>query len=116
MKQKLKKTLLLYLFFGTLFVSCSVEKDFDDQIVKYKNIKVTHKKFEVLIKDKKFSKTLNEVITIKNNNSLNKKSIMEDLYGFTISTLPINIIENNEITSYTLFVTRENNPIMYWKI
>lgn len=28
MKQKLKKILLLYLFTGTLFVSCSIEEDY----------------------------------------------------------------------------------------
>lgn len=105
-KMKFLKTLtFLYLF--SLF-SCS--EDFYENTINRNDIKVSHKKFENLLKDKKFSKVLTEVIVNKNKISSNSRTIMEQQYGFNITNQPVNVIENDSITSYTLFVTRENTP------
>lgn len=109
MKQKMKTILKLFAF-STIFILFACSEDFYDNAISKNNLKVSHKKFEDLIKDKNFNKVISEVIKFKNKISSNSKTVMEQKYGFNISDKSVNVIETDSITSYTLFVTRENNP------
>lgn len=104
------KTILKLFAFSTIFILFACSEDFYDNAINKKDLKVSHEKFENLLKDKKFSKVLTEVIVNKNKISSNSKTIMEQQYGFNITNKPVNVIEKDNITSYTLFVTRENTP------
>ncbi|MCW1147200.1 hypothetical protein [Flavobacterium lacisediminis] len=61
MKQKLKKILLLYLFTGTLFVSCTMEEEVIRNHNYSKDIKIYQKSFDELIKDSKFATSFNKL-------------------------------------------------------
>lgn len=109
MKQNMKTILKLFTF-STIFILFACSEDFYDNAINKNDLKVSHKKFEELLKEKNFNKVFTEVIKFKNKISSNSKTVMEQQYGFNITDKPINVIENENITSYTLFVTRENNP------
>lgn len=93
-----------------LFMLGSCENDFDDESLQNNEFKVSHKKFEDLIQDEKFSKALAKVNEVKNKASQStNKTVMEEQYGFTITDMPVNVMENDTVTSYTLYITRDNN-------
>lgn len=104
-------------FFLVLLLLSSCEKDLYENQIKESTLKISHKQFSELLQVDAFNKSLNEVLKIteyqksKENLALNGKTVMEEDYGFTITGKPINVIENDTITSYTLFVTRDNNPL-----
>ncbi len=104
-------------FFLVLLLLSSCEKDLYENQIKESTLKISHKQFCELLQVDAFNKSLNEVLKIteyqksKENLALNGKTFMEENYGFTITGKPINVIENDTITSYTLFVTRDNNPL-----
>jgi hypothetical protein len=111
MKQKLNKLKLVTLTFLTLLlVLSSCQSDFDQKTKELNNVKISHKKFEDLIGQPKFSKAIADVKKSKtsNTNSMRGNTIMENQYNFTIENQTVNVLENTDITSYTLFITRDS--------
>ena len=110
MRQKLKKLLILYLFTGTLFVSCTLE----EQTVKNgnytKNIKIYLKSFDELMGNSKFVNSFNKLPKRKAiiNSSLQGKTVMEEQYGFTITNTPVRVMQVGNVTSYTFHIERDS--------
>ena len=92
------------LIFGIIFMLFGCSEDLYEEKNQNETLKVSHKKFEDLIQQTKFCNAINKVQQAKNNSNV-AKTIMEEQYGFTISNKPVNVIENDSVTSYTLFVT-----------
>ena len=116
MKQKLKKLKLLFAIILAGFLLFSCQKDAYDDAIYQSQFKVSHKKFEDLINQPKFSKAISKVkgdiknITLSTNNTVGSRTIMENQYNFTISDKLVNVIEKDTLTSYTLFITRDDTP------
>ncbi len=106
MKQKTKIIFLLLLVTGTLFFSCNLEEEYASEKIHQDNMSVYHKNFNELLKNNKFIKAYNKVLTKK---SQTAKTAMEEQYQFTIANNLANVVEGNNEISYTLLIQREVN-------
>lgn len=110
MKKNLKK-ITQFIAVCALLVLSSCEKDFNEEALPNSQFKVSHKKYEDIIQEEKFNKALAKVNEVKSKaSSSTNRTVMEEQYGFTITDMPVNVIENDTVTSYTLFITRDDNP------
>ena len=103
MKQKLMKILLLYSIIGTLFVSCNLEEEYTSKKGYQEKMKISHVKFNELLKDKKFSNAYGKV---QDKRSLVGKTVMEQQYNFTIADKPVKVLESAEGITYTILINR----------
>lgn len=103
MKQKLMKILLLYSIIGTLFVSCNLEEEYTSKKGYQEKMKISHVKFNELLKDKKFSNAYGKV---QDKRSLVGKTVMEEQYNFTIADKPVKVLEWAEGITYTILINR----------
>ena len=113
MKQKIVKILSLFFLIG-LF-SCQEEAIFENDF-RIKELKISQKSFQELIIDSKFNTAYAKTFKneINKSNFSSGKTVMENQYGFTITDKPVNVIEKDSLTSYTIFIERDNqNPNEY---
>lgn len=117
MKQKLKKILLLYLFTGTLFVSCTMEEEVIRNHNYSKDIKIYQKSFDELIKDSKFATSFNKLPKRKTNlkSGEQARTVMEEQYGFTITNSPVRVVQVGNLTSYTFHIERNTPNSTYFE-
>ena len=69
-------------------------------------MKISHVKFNELLKDNKFSKAYGKV---QDKRSLVGKTVMEEQYNFTIPNGLANVISNGNNVTYTLLINRIND-------
>ena len=69
-------------------------------------MKISHVKFNELLKDNKFSKAYGKV---QDKKSLVGKKVMEEQYNFTITNGLANVISNGNNVTYTLLINRIND-------
>ena len=69
-------------------------------------MKISHVKFNELLKDNKFSKAYGKV---QDKRSLVGKTVMEEQYNFTITNGLANVISNGNNVTYTLLINRIND-------
>ena len=69
-------------------------------------MKISHVKFNELLKDNKFSKAYGKV---QDKKSLVGKTVMEEQYNFTITNGLANVISNGNNVTYTLLINRIND-------
>jgi hypothetical protein len=109
MKQKLKNSLLLFLF-GMFFVSCELQEEAIKENERNENFKFSQKKFEELMTNKNFKSSFDKLQKSKNtsNSSVISRTIMEDMYGFTIADKPAKVLQTNDFTTYTFLIQRDS--------
>ncbi|MEY2702979.1 MAG: hypothetical protein RLY43_1617 [Bacteroidota bacterium] len=104
-----KSIVFCILALAYLVSGCSEDLYLDEESKSH----LSHVKFENLLRVPKFTKALKEVEKIRTSKiraNTTNKTVMEEQYGFTISTLPVNVVSNDTLTSYTIFVTRDSMP------
>ena len=113
MKQKKK---IIYLFLISSFItliSCNKDEDYFEEN-QNKTTKIPEIKFDDLIKENKFKNAF-LLIPKKTKTVINGKTVMEDQYGFTIADIPAKVIQDQNGTSYTLPIYRENQSSEYFE-
>lgn len=113
MKQKKK---IIYLFLISSFItliSCNKDEDYFEEN-QNKTTKILEIKFDDLIKENKFKNAF-LLIPKKTKTVINGKTVMEDQYGFTIADIPAKVIQDQNGTSYTLPIYRENQSSEYFE-
>lgn len=106
-KWLLPKITTLFAFIA-INISCDKEL-YDDAISKSKKASIREVKFDELYKEKKFKNLLTTVSDSHLLRNLSARSTFENLYGFTISNSAVKIIETDSLTSYTMFIERDDN-------
>jgi hypothetical protein len=96
---------------ASLLLLWSCQRDFDEAKLP-ETMKVSHKNFQDLKNQTKFSKALENVEDIKTKaiKAAADKTVMESQYNFTIVNDAVNVAEQNGLTSYTLLISRGNTP------
>ena len=107
-----KDNLIRLVIFGIVFMLFGCSEDLYEEKKSSTWTKSFTWKFEDLFQNQKFNRAIREIEQIKAKKEFAvNKTVMENQYGFTISDRPVNVIENNTITSYTIYVIRDTNPI-----
>lgn len=93
-----------------LFVSCELQEEAIKENERNENFKFSQKKFEELMTDKNFKSSFAKLQKNKNtsNSSVISRTIMEDMYGFTIADKPAKILQTNNFTTYTFLIQRDS--------
>lgn len=110
MKQKLKKILLLYLFTGTLFVSCTMEEDYIKEKDYREKLNLQLKRItlkEVESNSKAIEKFKTPKARFKITSNTNRV-INDTINNFSIDSNLGIYIENGEYHSYTFKINRPN--------
>nr|WP_298659750.1 type VI secretion system amidase effector protein Tae4 [uncultured Flavobacterium sp.] len=105
-----KKIIYLSLVITSLLLTnCSVEEKITENH-EHSHVKIYEKTFEELTKNEKFNNAFSKLPKSKNTNNISTlgKTVMEDQYGFTISEQPATVLEEENKTSYTFLITRDN--------
>jgi len=106
MKNNLK---ILFLLFSLILFISSCEKDLYDDSIYQENLRLEKISFSNLIKNDKFITAYSKIMKTKTNDFTNR-TVMEEQYGFTIVDEPVNVLQNDTITSYSILITRDENP------
>ncbi|RXR21080.1 hypothetical protein EQG63_03835 [Flavobacterium amnicola] len=110
MKQKLKTIYLLttMLLVGITLFSCSLQEEELQQFDHNKDLLITRKKVTKLFKEKRFISSYQKLpkrkFTVVNTFG---RTVMEEQYGFTITSEYANEVLSDSITSYTLSIKRD---------
>ena len=75
-------------------------------------MKISHIKFNELLKDNKFSKAYGKV---QDKRSLVGKTVMEEQYNFTIADKPVKVLEWAEGITYTILINRTIKDITFFE-
>ena len=75
-------------------------------------MKISHVKFNELLKDNKFSKAYGKV---QDKKSLVGKTVMEEQYNFTIADKPVKVLEWAEGITYTILINRTIKDITFFE-
>ena len=87
-------------------MSCNLEEEYSRKKGYQEKMKISHVKFNELLKDNKFSKAYGKV---QDKRSLVGKTVMEEQYNFTITNGLANVISNGNNVNYTLLINRIND-------
>ena len=84
-------------------MSCNLEEEYTSKKGYQEKMKISHVKFNELLKDNKFSKAYGKV---QDKRSLAGKTVMEEQYNFTIADKPVKVLEWAEGITYTILINR----------
>ena len=116
MNPKTKKIFLTLALASLLLVS-SCQNDYYEENGQQGTVKITEKRFDELIVNNKF-RALFEAIPKKKHSfstALQARTAMEDQYDFTIVDVPIKVATADNLTSYTMLITREDQSNSYFE-
>jgi uncharacterized membrane protein YgcG len=116
MNRKTKKIFLTLALASLLLVS-SCQNDYYEENGQQGTVKITEKRFDELIVNIKF-RALFEAIPKKKHSfstALQARTAMEDQYDFTIVDVPIKVATADNLTSYTMLITREDQSNSYFE-
>ena len=93
-------------------MSCNLEEEYASKKGYQEKMKISHVKFNELLKDNKFSKAYGKV---QDKRSLVGKTVMEEQYNFTIADKPVKVLEWAEGITYTILINRTIKDITFFE-
>ena len=114
MKQKLLKTTLkaFLIGLGLFIVGCEVQEQMIEENHNHQHLKIVDKSIGDLSLMPTFRKYADrKAVHLRGTNPESEKSIIENQYGVTISSDNVKVIELNNKTSFTFFVTTPNQEL-----
>jgi|GEM_PF-1165758 len=118
MKNSFKRLLGLIALFTLLFMfSCTEEFDVknENEHQKNRNFEIKYKSFQQLMKEQKFNSAYTKVGQKIKTVKLTSKTVMEEMYNFTIDTTVINEYHTNNYTSYNIGIIRDSLSNNYFE-
>jgi len=118
MKNSFKRLLGLIALFTLLFTfSCTEEFDVknENEHQKNRNFEIKYKSFQQLMKEQKFNSAYTKVDQKIKTVKLASKTVMEEMYNFTIDTTVINEYHTNNYTSYNIGIIRDSLSSNYFE-